>query len=80
MLELAPSPKIWLTRYGRMFSKREEGQMWKTAFTEEHVTYALRHAESGIPVACRKLGNSEQAFYRWKKKFVGMSVAELASV
>ena len=53
--------------------------MRKTAFTEEQVTYALRQAESGTPVAevCRKLGISEQTFYRWKKKFAGMGVAEL---
>lgn len=53
--------------------------MRKTAFTEEQVAYALRQAESGTPVAeiCRKLGISEQTFYRWKKKFAGMGVAEL---
>ncbi len=33
----------------------------------------------GTPVAeiCRKLGVSEQTFYRWKKKFAGMGIAEL---
>ncbi len=53
--------------------------MRKTAFTEEQVAYALRQAESGTPIAevCRKLGISEQTFYRWKKKFAGMGVAEL---
>lgn len=53
--------------------------MRKTAFTEEQVAYALRQAESGTSVAevCRKLGISEQTFYRWKKKFAGMGVAEL---
>ncbi len=53
--------------------------MRKTAFTEEQVAHALRQAESGTPVAevCRKLGISEQTFYRWKKKFAGMGVAEL---
>jgi transposase-like protein len=53
--------------------------MRKTAFTEEQVTYALRQAEAGTPVAevCRKLGISEQTFYRWKRKFAGMGVAEL---
>jgi putative transposase len=62
-----------------MFSKREEDQMRKTAFTEEQIAYALRQAESGIPVleVCRKLGISEQTFYRWKRKFGGMGVAEL---
>lgn len=53
--------------------------MRKTAFTEEQVAYALRQAESGTAVVeiCRKLGISEQTFYRWKKKFAGMGVAEL---
>jgi putative transposase len=53
--------------------------MRKTAFTEEQVAHALRQAESGTPVTevCRKLGISEQTFYRWKKKFAGMGVAEL---
>lgn len=53
--------------------------MRKTAFTEEQVAHGLRQAESGTPVAevCRKLGISEQTFYRWKKKFAGMGVAEL---
>jgi putative transposase len=52
--------------------------MRKTAFTEEQVAHALRQAEAGTPVAevCRKLGMSEQTFYRWKRKFAGMGVAE----
>lgn len=53
--------------------------MRKTAFTEALVAYALRQAELGTSVAeiCRKLGISEQTFYRWQKKFAGMGVAEL---
>jgi putative transposase len=53
--------------------------MKRKRFTEEQISYALRQAESGTPVAeiCRKLGVSEQTFYRWKKKYGGMGVAEL---
>ena len=53
--------------------------MKKTAFTEEQIAYALRQAETGTPVAdiCRKLGVSEQTFYRWKKKFATLGIAEL---
>ena len=53
--------------------------MRKSTFTEEQIAYALRQAESGAPVleVCRKLGISEQTFYRWKKKFAGMGIAEL---
>jgi putative transposase len=51
----------------------------KAAFTEEQIAYALRQAEAGTPVVevCRKLGVSEQTFYRWKRRFAGMGVAEL---
>jgi putative transposase len=52
----------------------------KKNFTNEQVIYTLRQAEAGTPVAevCRKIGITEQTFYRWKKKFGGMGVAELA--
>lgn len=48
-------------------------------FSEEQIALALRQAESGTPVVeiCRKLGVTEQSFYRWKRKFVGMGVTEL---
>jgi putative transposase len=53
--------------------------MKRKRFTEQQIAYALRQAESGTPVAevCRKLGVTEQSFYRWKKKYGGMGVAEL---
>ena len=48
-------------------------------FSEEQIAIALRQAESGVPVVeiCRKMEVSEATFYRWKKKFAGMGVAEL---
>ena len=51
----------------------------KKTFTNEQIIYALRQAEAGTPVAevCRKMGVTEQIFYRWKRKFGGMGVAEL---
>lgn len=53
--------------------------MKKSKFPEEQVAYALRQVEAGTPVleVRRKLGITEQTFYRWKKKFAGMGVAEL---
>lgn len=48
-------------------------------YTVEQVSFAMRQAESGTPVSeiCRNMGISEQTFYRWKKKFSGMGVAEV---
>jgi putative transposase len=57
----------------------EEVQMKKKRYTEAQIAFALRQAESGTPVAeiIRKLGISEVTFYRWKKKYTGLGVAEL---
>ena len=53
--------------------------MPKKTFTEEQIASALRQAEAGTSVAeiCRKLGVTEQSFYRWKRKYAGMGVSEL---
>ncbi len=53
--------------------------MKKKRYSEEQIAYTLRQAEAGTPVKelLRKLGVTEQTFYRWKKKYVGMGVAEI---
>ncbi len=53
--------------------------MKKSRYTEEQIAFALRQAESGTPIVevCRKMGISEQTFFRWKKKFAGMGIAEV---
>ena len=53
--------------------------MKKKRFTEAQIAFALRQAESGTPVKeiTRRLGITEQTFYRWKKKFAGLGVAEI---
>ncbi len=53
--------------------------MGKKHFTEEQIAFALRQHDGGTAVAeiIRKLGVSEQTFYRWKKKYAGLSIAEL---
>ena len=53
--------------------------MKKSKFTDQQIAFAIKQAESGTPVeeVCRKLGISQQTFYRWKKKFAGLGTEEL---
>jgi putative transposase len=53
--------------------------MKKSRYSEEQIAFALRQAETGTPIVevCRKMGISEQTFFRWKKMFAGMGVAEV---
>ena len=53
--------------------------MKSSKFTEEQIAYALRQVEGGTSVGevCRRLGISEQTFYRWKAEFGQMGVSEL---
>ena len=53
--------------------------MKRKRYSGEQIVYALRQVESGSAAVeiCRKLGVSEQTFYRWKKKYSGVGVSEL---
>ncbi len=48
--------------------------MKKKRFSVEQIVGVLKQAEVGVPVAelIRKVGISEQTFYRWKKQYVGL--------
>ena len=48
--------------------------MKKKRFSVEQIVAVLKQAEVGVPVAelIRKVGVSEQTFYRWKKQYVGL--------
>lgn len=48
--------------------------MRKSTYTEEQIAFALKQAETGTTITevCRKMGVSEQTFYRWKKRYGGM--------
>jgi putative transposase len=48
-------------------------------FTDEQITYALRQAEGGTPVAdvCRQIGVREASSYLWKKKYGKLGLTEL---
>ena len=53
--------------------------MKRKRYSEEQVAFALRQGESGTPISeiVRKMEITEQTYYRWKKKFAGMGVAEV---
>ncbi len=53
--------------------------MKKKRFSVEQIVGVLKQAEVGVPVAelIRKVGISEQTFYRWKKQYVGLEVDQV---
>ena len=53
--------------------------MRKSKYTEGQIAFALKQAETGTPVSevTRKMGVTEQTFYRWKKKYGGLGATEL---
>ena len=57
-----------------------EDDMKPDHHTAEQIIKILEQAEKGeqtIAAICRTHGIAEQTFYRWKKKFAGMGVAEV---
>jgi putative transposase len=52
--------------------------MKKKRFGVEQIVGVLKQAEVGVPVVelIRKIGISEQTFYRWKAKYGGLEVNE----
>ena len=50
----------------------------KKRFSVEQISAVLKQAEAGIPVVelIRKVGTSEQTFYRWKKVYGGLDPSQ----
>ena len=53
--------------------------MRKSRYTDEQIAFALKQAETGTPVAevIRRMGVSEQTFYRWKKQYAGLETDQV---
>lgn len=53
--------------------------MKRKRFTEEQIVQVLKDAEGkqmSVAEVCRKYGISEFTFYRWRRKFQGLSISE----
>lgn len=53
--------------------------MKRKRYTEEQIAFILKQVELGAPVqeVIRKVGVTEQTFYRWKKKYGGMLPSDI---
>ena len=54
--------------------------MRRSMFSEEQIIGILRDQEAGVKTAdvCRKHGISPATFYKWKAKFGGLGVSDVA--
>ena len=56
--------------------------MRKSRFTEEQIIGMIKEQEAGMPTAevCRKHGLSQGTFYKYKSKYGGMEVSDVAKL
>jgi putative transposase len=54
----------------------------KSRFTEQQIVGILKESESGAKTAdlCRNHGVSPATFYKWKSKFGGMEISDVAKM
>ena len=53
--------------------------MKQKRFSVEQIVAVLKQAEAGVPLVelLRRVGVSQQTFYRWKKQYVGLEVDQV---
>ncbi len=56
--------------------------MKRKRFSVEQIVAVLKQAELGTPVAdlIRKVGITEQTFYRWKKQYTGLESEQVRAL
>ncbi len=56
--------------------------MKRKRFSVEQIVAIVKQAEMGLPVAelIRRVGISEQTFYRWKKQYSNLEVGQVRSL
>jgi hypothetical protein len=54
----------------------------KNKFSVEQIVSVLKQAEMGVPIAelIRKVGITEQTYYRWKAKYAGLEVDQVRQI
>ena len=54
----------------------------KKKFSVEQIVSGLKQAEVGVPIAelIRKVGITEQTYYRWKAKHAGLEVDQVRQI
>ncbi len=56
--------------------------MKRKRFSVEQIVAVLKQAEVGVPVVdvCRQVGITEQTFYRWKAKYMGLEIDQVRQI
>lgn len=56
--------------------------MKRKRFSVEQIVAVLKQADVGVPVVevCRQVGITEQTFYRWKAKYLGLEIDQVRQI
>ena len=58
---------------GSLFHRAQEPN---TPFAESSLRFPVEGQDSNISQACKKIGVSEQTYYRWRREYGGMQVEQ----